>query len=170
MFCLSHNRISKNELAMVWLAELGCWRRILYMCDGQFIEVDLTPVNPAHFANWDKVRSINIRAHTYPRSKHDRQYLALVPGTRPTLEMWRDARMFITQELMARLMFHDFLSEMDLESIIPPSSGLPFRQLRRKRESVKPASADSLPLVLPASNAGNKSPASGCAFHPAQTA
>lgn len=108
---LSDNRLFKGELVLTYLDYPNEWRRTLFCANGTYVEVDLT--SRGGVQGWDQVRSINIRKHCNARSRKDRVYRAVIDRSPVFQEVISLMRPHIPDDVIAALLYRDFLPEID---------------------------------------------------------
>lgn len=108
---LSDNRLDKDELCLVYLDYHNEWRRVLFMANGTYVEVDLT--SRGGVQGWDQIRSINIRKHCHARSQKDRVYRHVLTSSVVFNEVIEVMATHLNPKEIATLMFTDFLPMID---------------------------------------------------------
>ena len=122
---------SKNNNMFVYSSYWGCWSRILQEAtphnDGNFIEVNLTAINPTYEHSWkEQIEPIRIRRHGTSRDRNDK-----FVGTLPQ-EAYDMMCRHLPQELIERLMHEDFLPNIDWEKYRKHSNGgAPFELIKK---------------------------------------
>ena len=113
MIDIKNNRIGKGELALVYSAYWRNWSRLIYMYNGDYVEVDLQPVNSHKDINWEKSRNVNIRKHSTKPKKGDRRYLMVQKGSKIYNEVLLELIDHLTLREISYLLSYDFLPEID---------------------------------------------------------
>lgn len=77
------NKVFPNELALRWDAEGQQWKRILYMFEGTYIEVDLTPRSfpKAHQKDWEAMDKVLCHWHTRKPKPVDQLFRFVIEGS-----------------------------------------------------------------------------------------
>lgn len=98
--------MSKFKYCNYWMT----WNRCFPMFGNNFIELDLTPVNPGTASAWEKTKQEVFRSHG-TIDKKDKFVEVL-----PELIQLRMEK-FYGYDLTNRMLHHDYLSEITLEDI-----------------------------------------------------
>jgi hypothetical protein len=108
---LSDNRIVKGELCLIFIDWFSEWRRVLFMANGTYVEVDLTARGGVQ--SWDQIRSINIRKHFAMRSSKDAQYRFVQQGSPVHDEVVELMSQHLSDGEIVALLHRDYLPEID---------------------------------------------------------
>lgn len=117
---MSGNRIFPDELALsFWASELQ-WRRLLYSCDGTYIELDLTPRNfpKASPRDWERIAQGQVRIHTKAKGPGDLTYRWIVKNI-PTRDIVVAlmTKGGLTKENIEKMLSYDYMPEIDWKEL-----------------------------------------------------
>jgi len=82
------------------------WSRVLEYKDGQFVEVNLTAINPNDSYEWERNSKIIIRKHR--TKQNDGIFRDFLPA-----KVVAELEFHMGEEVVNRLMYEDFLPEID---------------------------------------------------------
>lgn len=101
------------------------WSRVLEYKDGQFVEVNLTVVNPKDASEWKRNSSIIIRRHR--TSQGEKSFTDVLP-----IEVIDELESHMSEDIVQRLLYEDFLPQIDWDRYnVYNNGGAEFELIRK---------------------------------------